>query len=268
MRLRTALTGLILIILMGAGVVPLTPDGPTDAAHATTVDTTFNEVAYWSGTTLIGQAQNQPHWWGSCLVQDFNGGSWGHFLRVATAWGQPIYTVRHGMRDGWFAQGGAAGWLRCPTGDEYRFGDGARQDFQGAALLWRPNTGALPVSHRNANAVGFAWSQLGVSSTGLTPDRMWSGWCERFVELAFGRQNVFPTAQAHYQTLRDRGQIRGGTPPPGTVVFWDWGTYDHVGISIGGGQVISTQGFSTPLPVRISGTNILPYLGWAPNPAF
>lgn len=128
---------------------------------------------------------------------------------------------------------------------------------------------SAPVSSREARAVDFARSQLGVRSTSLTPDGMWSGWCELFVERAYGTSGRYPSAQANFNAQRAAGRVRTDTnPPAGALVFYAWGSYGHVGVSLGGGQVISTQGFSTPLPVRqhtVTGIN-LQYLGWAAAP--
>ena len=33
-------------------------------------------VAEWSGSTLLGVAKNDWHWWGQCRVRDMNGGTW------------------------------------------------------------------------------------------------------------------------------------------------------------------------------------------------
>lgn len=132
-----------------------------------------------------------------------------------------------------------------------------------------------PQSDRVTKAVNWARSQVGVSHTGETPDGMWSGWCELLVEVAYGTRNRYPSAYANYLAQRNTGRIRtDSNPPAGVLVFYDYwssdGTtrYGHVGVSIGGGQVISTQGYSAPLPVRqhaVTGIG-LPYLGWAPAP--
>ncbi len=126
------------------------------------------------------------------------------------------------------------------------------------------------VSSRESRAVAWVQSQLGVRYTSSTPDGMWSGWCEAFVEIAFGTRYRYGSAIANYNAQRAAGRVRTDTNPPrGVLVFYSWGTYGHVGISLGGGQVISTQGYSTPLPVRqhsVTGVG-LPYLGWAYAPA-
>jgi hypothetical protein len=96
----------------------------------------------------------------------------------------------------------------------------------------------------------------------------WSGWCEVFAEVAYGTRGRMTSAIAHYQLRLRKGQIRtDANPPRGAFVFYGGGNgAGHVGISIGGGQVISTQGFpGQRLPVwqhSVRGISN-PYLGWA-----
>jgi hypothetical protein len=112
-------------------------------------------------------------------------------------------------------------------------------------------------------AASWAESHLGQVYTSENPNAgWWSGWCEAFVEAAYGRAFRFASADAHYYARANAGQIRGGVPPRGAIVFWT----GHVGISVGNGQVISTQGWSTAqrLPVyRTSYTYFYGYRGWA-----
>jgi exopolysaccharide biosynthesis protein len=94
----------------------------------------------------------------------------------------------------------------------------------------------------------------------------WSGWCEAFVEGAYGNRFWHRSAMQHYVARRNAGQIRGGVPPRGALVFWTAGGNDgHVAISVGNGQVVGTQGWSYQrLPVfRTSYTYFSGYLGWA-----
>ncbi len=95
----------------------------------------------------------------------------------------------------------------------------------------------------------------------------WSGWCERFVEQANAFRFHFGSAIEHYRWHRDRYRIHTDTNAPvGAVVFYGGGAYGHVGVSIGGGWVISTQGvYGQRLPVWqhwITGLSN-PYYGWA-----
>ncbi len=123
---------------------------------------------------------------------------------------------------------------------------------------------------RETRAVAWARTQLGVSYTTLTPDGKWSGWCELFVEKAFGTSGRYGSAAANYRAQLAAGRIHTtGTPPVGAMLFYAWGTFGHSALSIGGGQAISTQGFASALPVRqhsVTGLG-LPYLGWAYAPS-
>lgn len=95
----------------------------------------------------------------------------------------------------------------------------------------------------------------------------WSGLCESFVEMAYGTRYKAATAMAHYRyRLQTGGLHTTGNPPAGAFVFYGGSSTGHVGIALGNGYVISTQGYSGQrLPIwkhRLTGlTN--PYLGWA-----
>jgi hypothetical protein len=98
--------------------------------------------------------------------------------------------------------------------------------------------------------------------------RPWSGWCEVFVEQANGFRFRFGSAIEHYNRQNAESRIHRDTNPPvGAVVFYGGGNgYGHVGVSIGSGQVISTQGYlGQRLAVRQHGVTALsnPYYGWA-----
>jgi len=97
----------------------------------------------------------------------------------------------------------------------------------------------------------------------------WSGHCEGFVGwvTAGSRGRPYGSAIADYRG--HRGSIHTGVPPRNTVVYWNppGSVYGHIGISIGGGQVVSTIGFGRGHEAiaqhgyRFFGN----YLGWA-NP--
>ncbi len=98
--------------------------------------------------------------------------------------------------------------------------------------------------------------------------RPWSGYCEGFVEVAYGTRGRFGSAIAHYNAQNAQGRIHRDTgAPAGALVFYGGGGgYGHVGISLGGGQVISTQGYNGQrLRVWQHGITSLsnPYYGWA-----
>lgn len=124
-------------------------------------------------------------------------------------------------------------------------------------------------STREDKAVSWAKSQVGISTTDLTEDHMWSGWCELFTEIAYGTRGKYLRAIDDYNAQKSAGRIHTDTnPPAGALVFYNLSAYGHVGISIGSGRVISTQGMDTPLPVREHGvTELTSYLGWAYAPS-
>ncbi len=80
----------------------------------------------------VGYAQNQPHMWGSCSVQDFDGGPLGW---VIVSYTNGTQIVKAGMLWGWFDNGGAPGF-GCPTNQEHPWANGVRQDFTSGGLYW------------------------------------------------------------------------------------------------------------------------------------
>lgn len=71
--------------------------------------------------------------------------------------------------------------------------------------------------------------------------REWEGLCQALMwQLCdrFGRTVSTPgSALDAYRVEADAGRIRGGTPPPGTFVYWDIGAYGHVGFMLNGGRI-------------------------------
>jgi hypothetical protein len=71
------------------------------------------------------------------------------------------------------------------------------------------------------------WFQSHNGSTG------WQGLCEKAVENAYGTTGVWASANAHwYGAPQHPGNY---SPPLGAFVYWDVGSYGHVGISDGAG---------------------------------
>jgi hypothetical protein len=105
-----------------------------------------------------------------------------------------------------------------------------------------------------------AWSdQLGT---------WWSGHCEAFVEIAYGRSITrYGSAAIDYNAMAAMGRIhRDDQAPVGALVFYAGGSDGHVALSIGGGQVVSTIGYvGNRYPVQQVGIHWFsnPYLGWA-----
>lgn len=98
----------------------------------------------------------------------------------------------------------------------------------------------------------------------------WSGWCEVYVEVAYGTRGQFGNAMSHYYWQRNRGRIHYDTnPPPGAMVFYNTGGAGHVALSVGGGQIATTYGFvGNRYPVRRAPVVGLfrGYLGWSYAP--
>ncbi len=139
----------------------------------------------------------------------------------------------------------------------------------GAALWASKGIGPPPGSTREDKAAAYMRSILGQTHTNQTPDGMWSGWCETAVEVAYNTRGRYPSAIANYSAQAAAGRIHtDGNPPAGALVFYNLSSFGHVGISIGGGQAISTQGLGdVALPVRQHGVTALgAYLGWSYAP--
>ena len=77
------------------------------------------------------------HFWDYGYVQDFDGGSIGQCA---------IFDTGHRVAMGFwqtYLQGSNHTYLRFPTSDEYGYGSGTRQDFQGGYLTWDPTNGVV-----------------------------------------------------------------------------------------------------------------------------
>lgn len=95
----------------------------------------------------------------------------------------------------------------------------------------------------------------------------WAWYCERFVENAFTTRGRYETA---WEAALDLG-LRAGPAPRGTLVFFypdatNHG-YGHVGISLGGGRMISALARVTESAIAGSRYWSALYAGWAPAPA-
>lgn len=228
----------------------------------------------WGGNAVnvIGYPTGDDFRWGNGWAQHFSGGSQGATTLARPDQNNIVRQVWGGVRAYWLSLGGAAAKIGYPLSEEYAWNGIRRQDFQGGSILWDPvNKGRL--LSRETNAVNYVVGEKNSSTPAWSEEygRYWSGYCEGFVEVAFGTRNAFASASDHYNWQASQGQIRTDTnPPAGAVVFYGGG-YGHVGISIGGGQVISTQGYNgQTLPVwQHSVTGLVnPYLGWAYAPYF
>lgn len=95
----------------------------------------------------------------------------------------------------------------------------------------------------------------------------WAWYCESFVENAFGTRGHYETA---WEAALDIG-LRAGSAPRGALVFFYPDVtnheYGHVGISLGGGRMISALARVTESAIAGSSYWSALYAGWAPAPA-
>lgn len=128
------------------------------------------------------------------------------------------------------------------------------------------STPSAPTASSKASKA-VAWGNSMMGSTA------YNGWCERFVENAYGTSGKYASALAAFNALKAAGTMKYTTTniPAGSLVFsrndWDGG-YGHVMIARGDGTFINPA--ST---VRVSNnpaggtTNQYRFLGWSPAPA-
>ena len=155
---------------------------------------------------------------------------------------------------------------------------GSREGADDVAI-WSTRTNVGPPSSPTATAdraARWAEARIGNSNPGAENPNdatRWSGWCLGFASQSWrlGAGVSVPgyySAQVAFSTLSGQGRIAQGVPPRGAIVFYSYGSDGHAEVSIGNGQVVSTQGRSTQdLPVRQHGYNSigLAYLGyWLP----
>jgi cell wall-associated NlpC family hydrolase len=123
--------------------------------------------------------------------------------------------------------------------------------------------GTTPLAEQAAKT---AEAYLGRTSTTITPTGYWSGYCEGFAQFVYGEAFQAVSAIAEYQSMLAGGYIRSGIPLRGALVFYGGGQgYGHVAISVGGGMVVSTMGYSgDKMPISENPYRYFPaYLGWA-----
>lgn len=227
---------------------------------------------------VYGYPLNDGHRWGAGWVQDFSYGALGWNIMI---YGDSVGRTQNVRGDIWRyyrETGGMDGPYGAPTTDEYAWQGYSRQDFVGGSLIWNGAT-TMPLSAltppRQQRAANWAVAEKN-SPDPTWSDESWSPWsgqCEFFVEVAYGTRGRFSSAIAHYYWQRNAGRIHTDTnPPAGAIVFYGGGGgYGHVGISLGNGQMVSTQGFwGQRLPIWQLGITALqstnPYLGWAYAP--
>jgi uncharacterized protein YraI len=130
-----------------------------------------------------------------------------------------------------------------------------------------PGVHACTTTGVGERAAEWAIARIGQVYTNENPNATWwSGWCETFAWLAYGRHFTgFPSAIANYDAWHRAGYIRSGIPPRGALVFYNYAPYGHVAVAVGNGQVVSTIGTSAQrLAVAQHAYNYFAYyLGWA-----
>ena len=118
-------------------------------------------------------------------------------------------------------------------------------------------------------AVAWAISQVG-STKSSELNTYWSGWCEAFVEIAYGTRHHYASALSDYRAQKAAGRVHtDANPPAGALVFYGGGRDGHVALSIGDGMVVTTWGYiGQRHPIRemkVHGFSN-PYYGWAYAP--
>ncbi len=119
-----------------------------------------------------------------------------------------------------------------------------------------------PTASREQRAI--EWSRTQLRST------RWNGWCEKFVEAAYGTTGRYASALAHANSQIARGRMNRGNRnvPAGALAFFGAHStnrgYGHVMLSIGGGQFI-TSGYNAngAYITTLNGIGGAPYIGWA-----
>lgn len=120
----------------------------------------------------------------------------------------------------------------------------------------------LPAGYRNPrtseHAVAWALSQVGVNRD--------SGFCLRFVDLAYGRGSGPPSAYLVWTHSPVHLHRRAGIPPRGALVIWSNAIgrgHGHIAISLGDGRMVSTTGSAVAV-LPIQGFADSAYYGWMP----
>ncbi|HYO70056.1 MAG TPA: peptidoglycan DD-metalloendopeptidase family protein [Archangium sp.] len=96
-----------------------------------------NGGAYLAGTPFDNGGTSHVHAWGSGVVQDNNGGTYGPNSCMQKNGVATSYMVRGGIWSSYVYQlGGAEGWLGYPTSDEFTSNGAPRQNFESGYITW------------------------------------------------------------------------------------------------------------------------------------
>lgn len=119
----------------------------------------------------------------------------------------------------------------------------------------------LPSGYTNPRtaeqAVAWALSQVGVHRD--------SGYCLRFVDLAYGRTSG-PASAYLVWTGSPAAMHHSGMPPRGALVVWSSAIgrgHGHIAISLGDGRMVSTTSGAVSI-LQIQGFSDAAYYGWMP----
>jgi cell wall-associated NlpC family hydrolase len=119
--------------------------------------------------------------------------------------------------------------------------------------------GDIAASGAGEKAIQWALSRLGQGG--------WVGWCQRFVENAFGTGGRYASAWSAANSLMTNPGGTLASAPRGTLVFFrphpTNGGFGHVGLSLGGGQMVSATNNGPEITGMNSYWNSL-FAGWGP----
>ena len=95
----------------------------------------------------------------------------------------------------------------------------------------------------------------------------YNGWCERFVENAYGTSGKYASALANFNAQKAAGRLHttANDIPAGALVFFrnrSDGGIGHVEIAVGNGTFITSAAKVQYVNLSWAGT----FLGWAPAP--
>jgi NlpC/P60 family len=128
-------------------------------------------------------------------------------------------------------------------------------------LIPIPQGGGLGGSGFDPGESAIAWAQS------LRGNTSYAWYCERFVENAFNTSGRYPSAWAAATALG----LHGGAAPRGALVFFRPNStndyYGHIGISLGGGQMVSALSSVQDTSIVASSYWSALYGGWAYAPA-
>jgi cell wall-associated NlpC family hydrolase len=142
-----------------------------------------------------------------------------------------------------------------------------------AAILWGTSTDQFHQLKPTAQDRALAAQLWGITNWTLGgTTNGWSGNCVIFAGLAWHAAGVAiktgPTAARIATEYRLADTLN---PPPGALVFWG-GSFGHVAVSLGNGQVVGTQGFNVleetvrQTIAAVTSSSGYPYLGWVAIP--